>query len=179
MFDAAEAQGLNDPEILILKTSILVSAGRMEEALSLEQRLVTLGSGGNTAALVAWGADSWMAKQPQQSLRITDRLIALQPKQGDEWRWFRNSLIYHFTGDVDALQRMELKSAIPGVDPGLIVPIQVYVLRHQRRYDELRRLLDLQPGPLMTETGMFQSYNLGLPPPPVAEMRGWGRSAAK
>jgi hypothetical protein len=37
----------------------------------------------------------------------------------------------------------------------------------------------------MTETGMFQSYNLGLPPPPVAEMRGWAdlllneRAAAK
>ncbi len=184
LFDAAEAQGLNDPEILILKTSILVAAGRMEEALSLEQRLVTLDPA-NTSALVAWGADCWMAKQPQQALRVTDLLIARLPDQLDEWTWFRNSLIYNFTGNNDALQRMEIKSAMPGVDPGLLVPLQLYVLRHQRRYDEIRRLLNRQPGPLMPETGMFQSYNLGLPPPPVAEMRGWAnlllndRAAAK
>jgi TolB-like protein len=170
LFDAAEAKGLNDPAVLVDKSSMLVASGRMEEALTLSQRLAELDPG-NNSLLLNWSANLWLAKQPEQALRVLDLLIGRWPAERREGlQGYRRWLIFMFSGRGDLID----DSAVPaGMDPRLIEWARMQNLRIARRYAEVKEILDHEPDALMRRAPLFQSYFLLLPPRPMAEERGW------
>ena len=174
IFEAAEARGLNDPEFLSSKATALMAAGRAEDALVLRRRLVSLDPA-NPQLLVGLSADAFMARQPQEAVKVVDRLIAQLPPDAHEiWRGFQKAIRFQFTGDV---QNLEPPSEIvpPGIDPAVRQDNILNVLQFKGRYAEMLQRLATVRGPLMPMDSLFQAYNLGLPPPLVAQPRGWTR----
>ena len=174
LFDAAEANGLNDPTALADKSSLLLLAGRMDESLALAKRLTELDPG-NALLFLNWSAQLWLAKQPEQALRVTDLLIERWPaERRDYWSDYRSSLIAMFSGkgllvdDTARLARLPL-----GINPALLVWRGAEHLRFNQQYAQAKEILKHEPGPMMRLPTVFQSYVLSLPPGFVAEERGW------
>jgi TolB-like protein len=186
LFEAAEAKGLNDPAALVDKCSALLMAGRMDEALALSERLAGLDPG-NPAVLLNWSANLWLAKKPEQALRVTDLLLARWPaERRDYWEGYRSDLIFMFSGNDRSATDVTSRDQVPtGMDAGMYEGVRIWHLRLSHRYTEIKQILDREPGRTMRGVPVFQSYALAMPPLAVAEERGWidlllrDRAAAK
>jgi TolB-like protein len=174
MFESAEAQGVNDPEFLAKKTATLVAAGRVDDAVSLSQRLVTLDPA-NPVLLLMWAANLYLDKRPAESMRAMDQYIGrLPPDARPVWLWIRNHAQFAYTGESTLLSPPDGALVAPqGFDQGVVSTQNLKTLRYQKRYREIGQLLKLEKGPLMPAEEIFECYNLYLPLPPVAEVRGW------
>ena len=186
LYEAAEAKGLNDPGALADKCIALAMAGRMDEALALAERLAGLDPG-NPQLLLNWSANLWIAKQPEQALRVTDLLIARWPaERRDYWSGYRRDLVFMFSGVERAPGETTRDVRLPiGMDAGVSEWVGLWHLRIAGRYAEVKQILDREAGPMMRGSPVFQSYSLAFPPLGVAEERGWidlllgDRSAAR
>jgi TolB-like protein len=176
LFDAAEAKGLKDPEYLSQKATVLVFLGRIDEAVALRQRLVSLDPA-NPQLLLGLAADLNLARRPQESLVVIDRMIRqLPPELRPVWEGFRSSTIYAFTGDRSQFSAFLPAGDLPRLfDAALFEVTALDRLRAGGEFAEILGRLKKFPGPLLPSNGIFESYNLGLPPPPVARARGWTR----
>ena len=174
LFDAAEAKGLNDPGALVDQCGALVMAGRMDEALAVSERLAGLDPG-NPLLLLNWSANLWIAKQPEQALRVTDLLIERWPaERRDFWKSYRSGLIFLFSGNDRSAGELTRDAQPPtGIDPGVFEWARMWHLRTNQRFAEVKEILDREPGRMMRGAPVFQSYSLTLPPRAVGEERGW------
>lgn len=170
-FALDESRGLRDPDILVLKTGPLISAGRMDEALALTERLLALDPG-NVGLLLAQSASLWLARKPVEALRAADLMIERWPGDGAAyWREYRVGLVYNFSGRSAA--EPDLNNTPPGMDPGLYQTLRIEQLRLQGDYAGALAIIGKIESPYLPRNPLFQSTELGLPPAPVAEASGW------
>jgi len=173
LFAAAEARGLNDPEILNGKGTVLMAAGRVEEALELRRRLVSLDPA-NPRLLLSLAADSFIARQPAEALKAIEMMIRqLPPEYAPMWEGFSSETRFQFTGDRRYLDVLINAQNAPGFEPALLEDFILRGLRLEGRFGEILQRLEKIKDPLMPSDSLFQSYNLGQSPPPVARIRGW------
>ena len=173
LFETAEARGLNDTDILNRKGTILMAAGRVDEAIALRRRLISLDPA-NPSFLLSMAADSFMARQPQESLKAIGMMIRqLPPDYAAIWNSFEQGTRFQYTGDRRLLVVPRDLKAPGDFDPAIVQDIIFTTLRLEGSFAEILLRLEAIKGPLMPIDSLFQSYNFSLPPPPVARVRGW------
>ena len=175
LFEAAEARGLNDPDLLNQKVYMLTNAGRTEEAVSLAQRLVSLDPANNWLVIV-WASTNYIARRIPESMRAMDIMIAQVPAADrDTWIAIRNINRYAYSGNSADLTPPEYKVVPEGLSAGQMFAEHLRVLRLQHRYEDILQLLSRQTGPMLSATESFECSTMGARPPAVAMVRGWTR----
>jgi hypothetical protein len=115
-----------------------------------------------------------MARQPQETLKAIGMMIRqLPPEYGSIWEGFARDTRFQFTGDKTWFDLPVGLKLPPDFDPGVMEDMRLRNLRYQGRYAEILQRLAMIEGPLLPSDNIFQSYNLGQSPPPVARLRGW------
>jgi TolB-like protein len=171
-FEAAEAAGLADPQLLNWKDNLLFAMGRYQEAAALSSRLADLDPK-NDAAQKNWVYMLMELHQYKAALRLVDSLSVGDP---DDWQDTRYEVLAYAGGDFGP-RNAELNPSLrkpwrTAQDVQSHYGAAALVLPLQHRYEELRHLIDESPvDEWRSDYHVWQLYRVG--PSPVANERGW------
>jgi TolB-like protein len=171
-FEAAEAAGLADPQLLNWKQQLLFAMGRYPEAAALSSRLADLDPK-NVAAQQSWIYMLLELHQYREALRLVDSLSVRQPA---DWQDERDMVLAYAGGDfgprnTELNPRLQKPWRTPQdvqshfSDAAMELPLQ-------HRYEDFRHLVDESPVEEWRCTyHVWPLYRVG--PMPVADERGW------
>jgi TolB-like protein len=171
-FEAAEAAGLADPQLLDWKNNLLFAMGRYTEAAALSSRLADLDPM-NEAAQERWIYMLMELHQYREALRVVDSLSVRNPA---DWQDERDMVLAYVGGDFGP-RNAELNPSfqIPWRTPQ---DVQSHFLMAsmelplQHRYEDFRHFVDESPVEEWRCTyHLWPLYRVG--PLPVADERGW------
>ena len=170
-FEAAEAARLADPMFIAGKSALLVRMRRTDEALRLNERLMAIDPGnpfiyGNSVANMI------LARKPAEALRMVRRALEQFPGNSPI-EFVRGYIVFGYTGRTDEL-RAALDHAARDIPPATLLDQHFAVLRLERRYAELRALLDaISETSTRVNAGTGASSLFGVGDRPTALYRGW------
>ena len=146
-FNTAEAAGLVDPELLQWKANLLFQMGRYDDSRAIYARLLALDPG-NLHLLSFYWTEEFGARRPREALRLANFALARAP-ENVTWLMVRAGTKILYTGDGDewfslikSLVNFELGSEADNSPDTTLVLLTMIV---ERRYDEVRRLIDEAP----------------------------------
>jgi tetratricopeptide (TPR) repeat protein len=170
LIDEAESTGPLTADFLMSKANFLRSAGRVDESLSTHARAAKLDPG-NPAIVRFWLANLFTARRPGEALQVAAEFDRRFPGRID-----RGEPLFAFTGST-ARWRSEL-DLLRETAPGATLSIEYDLLRYEGRIDELGDLLERAGESTFRQHSAYGQI-VGLPPKPVAELRGWYRLLTK
>jgi TolB-like protein/DNA-binding winged helix-turn-helix (wHTH) protein len=165
-YRVADAAGKVDSNILLGKGVALLRMGRVADSLAAHEQGAALDPG-NVAALQLWAGALWIAGKPADALRVSDLLRERMP--GFPLAAVRAEIIFDFTGKTDEYRAMVANIS----DPAASLKLRFNLLCYERRFAELKPMLDgvrLESTRLLGLNG-GSAYGAGLIP--VASYRGW------
>jgi adenylate cyclase len=146
-FDAAEASGLVDPELLQWKANLLFQMGRYDDSRAIYARLLALDPG-NLHLLSFYWTQEFGARRPREALRLAHFALARAP-ESVTWLMVRAGTKILYTGDGDewfslikSLANFEIGVEDDNTPDKTLVLFSMIV---ERRYDEVRRIIDEAP----------------------------------
>lgn len=171
-FEAAEAAGLADPQLLDWKDNLLFAMGRYPEAAALSSRLADLDPM-NEDAQKWWVYMLMELHQYREALGLVDSLSAREPA---DWRDQRDEVLAYAGGDFGPrhaeLNPLLQKSWRTAQDVQSQFGLAAMELPLQHRFAEFRHLIDESPVEEWRSTyRVWPLYRVG--PTPVADERGW------
>jgi len=167
-YEAAEAEGLAQPEWLIPKAHLLLRTGRIEEMNATTQRMLALDPADPIVIYFAVLHFMW-ARQPLDALRAAEYSRPFPPMYLD----LRAFVLFDFAGRTQELRSYLERNAPVDSPAKLEESLNAYfqLLRFEHRYAELRALFDRIPA----ESGLYSwGVDYGpVGPTPTALFRGW------
>jgi adenylate cyclase len=146
-FEAAEASGLVDPELLQWKANLLFQMGRYDDSRAIYTRLLALDPG-NLHLLSFYWTEEFGARRPREALRLAHFALARAP-ESVTWRMVRAGTKNLYTGDGDewfslikSLGNFEIGAGDDNTPDKSLVLFTMIV---EGRYDEVRRIIDEAP----------------------------------
>jgi tetratricopeptide (TPR) repeat protein len=170
-FEAAEAAGPVEPMLLGAKVQLLSRTGNSDAALKLTNRLLALDPG-NPFQIVIGGFYTAMDGDLADGLRVIERGCALYPDHL-MLNLARAQIIFYNTGNTNEW-RTALDAASEKTSTLAMLDQHFVLLGYERRFDELRRLLDTVPeNSVRVVTGPSSGPYFGVGRLPIAQFRGW------
>jgi serine/threonine-protein kinase len=170
-FEAAEAAGLAEPMMLGAKVQLLSRMGHADAARRLSNRILALDPA-NPLLIGVGGFYTAMDGHLADGLRIIERGRTLYPEHL-ALNVQRAIFIFFNTGRSDEL-RVTLDNASTKFPTLALLDQHFLLLSYERRFDELRRLLDtVQESSMRVVTGVGPGPYYGVGRRPTAQYRGW------
>jgi TolB-like protein len=170
-YEASEAAGLADSMFLTGKAGILMRMRRVAEATGLVERLMALDPA-NPFIIGGLGSGLAYARRPADAIRILDRGLEMFP-DNPALSSARAQVIFAYTGRSDEWRDLLERGALEATREALLDQ-QFTLLRIERRYVELQRLLDeVSETRMRVIAGTAASGLFGAGDRPTAEYRGW------
>ena len=167
-YAAAEAAGLAEPEWLVPKAHLLLRRSRIEELKATTQRMLALDPADPIVISFAI-YHLVLAREPLDAWRVTEYARAFPPLDQNE----RSFVLFAFTGRTQEL-RSFMERYAPTDDPAHLadkLPTYFDLLRFERRYAQLRALIDRVP---VASHQYYAGVDFGpVGPTPTALFRGW------
>jgi tetratricopeptide (TPR) repeat protein len=165
----ADAQGVGyaEPTFLQSKARLLLRMDRIDEAIRVIRQAAVLDPG-NAVLLNVSSVLHFAARKPLEALRLSTRAIA-----AGAVALSRINAIFVFTGRGEEF-RSFLDAATDALDSDYRIHLSFRVLRFERRFVELKSLLDGAPEASLRVCLSFVSVMLaGVGRQPMAGLRGW------
>jgi TolB-like protein/DNA-binding winged helix-turn-helix (wHTH) protein/tetratricopeptide (TPR) repeat protein len=167
VIQSAEAAGLHDPEWLIPKTRALLSLGRVDEVIRVHERMLSLDPA-NPLILGFTMIHLLMSQRPEAAARVAKLGAPEFPALAGYWDGY---IRLAARGDVDAWSK-SMGSSSPLENPAAVT-LRFQLLRYERRYVDLVRLLEQVPMSSLRCTGEDSQTFDAVGERPIAEYRGW------
>jgi tetratricopeptide (TPR) repeat protein len=174
-FDAAEAAGLADPQWLVGKAQPLLALRRVEEALRVLERCLSLDPRNPTFA-VRYSAVLASADRVDRAVTVLDGAVAALPAAAPVLQIQRAAIVFQYTGRVDELKALVAPfltdaayASQLGVDRNIALLTNAEFARSIGELDAMQRNLAAVSVPLVRGVA-----DLGIGQQPVAVLRGWG-----
>ncbi len=171
LFEAAEARGPVEPELLWPKSMSLMFLHRWPEALANWEYLAQV-DGGNTAGItIAWFYFMF-AREAELAYQLISDLYNREPERF-EWRMLRAQTIFSFTGDSDEWQALSFANDLEFLDAGT-QSFEIWKqLRFTGKFRELKTYFDGLAVEAQRNLGFSQFIVFNIRETPTAEFRGW------
>jgi TolB-like protein/DNA-binding winged helix-turn-helix (wHTH) protein len=174
-FDAAEAAGLADPQWLVAKAQPLLALRRVEEALRVLERCLSLDPRNPTFA-VRYSAVLASADRVDRAVTVLDDAVAALPAAAPVLQIQRAAIVFQYTGRVDELKALVAPfltdtayASQLSVDRNIALLTNAEFARSIGELDAMQRNLAAVSVPLVRGVA-----DLGIGQQPVAVLRGWG-----
>jgi tetratricopeptide (TPR) repeat protein len=169
---SADAAGLKYAEWLIPTTRLLLSQARVDEAVSVHERMLSLDPA-NPLILNFTTLHFLLAQRPEAALRVAKMASVRFPDLYDRWQGY---IRFAARGELTAYREAVdpwLSQALATADPNA-VGVSFLVLRCEHRYAEILRVLHhLRTDSLSFAAGVDSQIFDSVGERPVAEYRGW------
>ncbi len=169
---SADAAGLQDAEWLIPKTRLLLSRARVDEAVRVHERMLSLDPA-NPLVLIFTTLDYLLAQRPEAALRVAKMASVRFPEIYNYWQGY---IGFATRGELAAYRKAVdpwLAQALARADPDAF-SVSFLLLRCEHRYAEILDVLRHVPtDSLKFSSGADSQIFDSVGERPVAEYRGW------
>lgn len=170
LYEAAQAKGLVDSDLLAAKAGLLASMGRFEESEKINRQLAALDPANGTRQYNWWGS-LMEQRRPQDAIDVANLGMAKwaqDPRLSGLWRYLRNVTLFMFgkdPGRADAIAR--LLTSPPTLDN-----LGTDDLRYDNHLIEARKRIDAVGVGNIIAPDMYAQV-LRWNTEPLARERGW------
>ena len=152
-----------NPDVLFTRSSVLMSAHKLDEARALNERAIEADRG-NTSLLTALASMLWLARKTNDPHYKTLAGDYQPPAYG--------SLMFAFTGRTDQL-RSQVEHMGDAIDPGSRLLARFNLLRFEKRIAESLELLEQSDLKRMRQQTLSPFTIPAIGYKPLAELHGW------